>query len=105
MAEAFGPGLLVPIASFAPEPYGLIRPIPTVIQPAESGFSAGFFDANVHATGDNEEEALRNLKGLILDVFDSLSREPARNLGPEPRRQLAVLQEFVFRKAGGAHPG
>ena len=88
---------MVPITSFAPEPYNLIRPIIAVIQLGEGGYSAGFFDANVYASGDTEEEALRNLKSLILDVFDSLSAEPVETLGPEPKRQLAVLQEFIAK--------
>ena len=60
---------------------------------------ASFFDANIHASGDTEEEAFRNLKSLILDTFDSLSAEPAHRLGPEPTRQLAVLRQFVRKKS------
>jgi predicted RNase H-like HicB family nuclease len=100
---AAGSGLWVPITSFAPEPYEASRPIPAVIQPCEQGFVAGFFDANIHAAGDTEEEAVRNLKSLILDVFDSLSAEPAATLGPEPKRQLAVLREFIARRNPDAH--
>jgi hypothetical protein len=40
---------------------------------------------------------LRNLKSLILDLFDSLSSEPAENLGPAPSRQLAVLRHKTTR--------
>ena len=79
VAPPLGPGILVPITSFAPEPYQLVRQILTVIQPSEGGYIASFFDANVHASGDTEEEALRNLKSLILDVFDSLSAEPTED--------------------------
>lgn len=98
-------GLWVPITSFAPEPYEVIRHIPAVVQVCEGGFTAGFFDANIHASGDTEEEALCNLKSLILDVFESLQTESAANLGPEPARQLAVLREFIAARAGDAHPG
>jgi dCTP deaminase len=95
----FGFSLTVPITTFAPESYELKRQIQAVIQPSEEGFSAGFFDANIHASGDTEEEALRNLKSLILDVFDSLSAEPPKDLGPQPARQLAVLNEFVAKRS------
>jgi predicted RNase H-like HicB family nuclease len=100
-----GTGLWVPITSFAPEPYEAIRPLSAVIYPCEEGFIAGFFDANIHAAGDTEEEALRNLRSLILDVFDSLSAEPSATLGPEPKRQLAVLREFVARRSPDGHTG
>jgi len=89
--------LSVPIESFSPEPFFLKKPLAAVIQPSGEGHTASFYDANIHASGDNEEEALRNLKALILDTFESLSSEPADRLGPEPARQLAVLHEFVTR--------
>ena len=97
-------GFWVPITTFAPEPYDLLRQIVVVIHPNETGHTAGFFDANIHASGDTEEEALRNLKSLILDTFDALSAEPPGQLGPEPKRQLAVLREFV-RRTPHAHSG
>ena len=88
----------VPITTFAPEPYVLIRPLLVVVQQSEEGYTASFFDLNIHASGDTEEEAFRNLKALILDVFDSLLEEPPARLGPEPKRQLAVLREFIRKK-------
>ena len=97
-------GFWVPITTFAPEPYDLLRQIVVVIHANETGHTAGFFDANIHASGDAEEEALRNLKSLILDTFDALSAEPPDRLGPEPKRQLAVLNEFA-RRTPHAHSG
>jgi hypothetical protein len=88
----------VPINTFAPEPYELRQPLLFVLQREGDAFIASFFDANVHASGDTQEEAFRNLKSLVLDVFDSLCAEPPGKLGPEPRRQLAVLQEFIGKK-------
>ena len=86
----------------------MIRQILAVVQSSEEGYIAGFFDANVYASGDTEEEALRNLKSMILDVFDSLSREPDPTLGPEPRRRLAVFREFIdinCNSSGGQNCG
>jgi len=90
-------GMFVPITSFAPEPYELRKQLIVTIKPLEEGWEASFFDANIHATGDTEEEALRNLKSLILDVLDSLSGAPRDSLEIEPRRQLAVLTEFIAK--------
>ncbi len=96
--RAGGAGIMVPIATFAPDPYEATRPMLVVVQPSEGGFTASLFDANIHSAGDTEEEAVRNLKSLILDVFDNLSTEAPENLGPQPRRQLAVLQEFIRKR-------
>lgn len=91
------PSVLAPIETFAPEPYFVKRPIQAVLQPAEEGCTASFYDANIHASGDNEDEAVENLKSLILDIFDNLCNETPENLGPQPKRQLAVLHEFITR--------
>ncbi len=98
--QVIGPSpITVPITTFAPEPYELIRPLLVVVQPSEEGFTASFFDLNIHASGDTEEEAYRNLKALLLDVFDSLLAESPEMLGPEPKRQLAVFREFIRKKS------
>jgi ribulose-5-phosphate 4-epimerase/fuculose-1-phosphate aldolase len=85
------------IRTFAPEPYKALQPIPVTIEPSSDGTSciAGFYDANIYAQGDNEQEAFSNLKSLLLDLFDGLTAELPDNLGPEPRRQRAVLQQFM----------
>jgi predicted RNase H-like HicB family nuclease len=84
------------VATFAPEPYVVRRPIPVVLQQQdENSFLASFMDANISSAGDTQQEAYSNLKELILDVFDSLRALPASRLGPKPARQLAVLREFV----------
>jgi len=88
----------VPITTFAPEPYQAHPGLVAVLQAREEGFIASLYDANIHASGDTEEEAFRNLKSLILDVFESLSTEAPKHLGPEPRRQLAVLQQYIHEK-------
>src|SRR5665213_2617540 len=89
---------IVPIDSFAPEPYLLSRPIYVALHSIEGGFNAGWFDANIHSSGENEEEAASNLKSLILDFFDILTGESPSKLGPEPTRQLAVLTDYIRKR-------
>jgi hypothetical protein len=96
--------IAVPITTFAPEPYELRRPLIVLVQQEEEGFTASHFDANLHASGDTEEEAFRNLKSLVLDAFDSLCAEPPEQLGPEPKRQFAVLKEFIAKKTYRVEP-
>jgi hypothetical protein len=91
--------VIVPIQTFAPEPYELLKPLQAVVKPNDDEFEACLFDANLTALGANESEAIDNLKALILDVFEALSSRPATQLGPAPARQLAVLREFVRKRA------
>jgi len=89
---------IIPIDSFAPEPYDLLKTILVTVHSVEGEFEAGWFDANIHFSGDNEEEAVRNLKSLILDSFESFSGKRPDILGPEPTRQLAVMKEYIQKR-------
>ena len=94
--EQSGP-IAVLVRTLAPEPYELLQEIPVVVQPTEDGFLATFFDASLGMSGDTAEEAVDNLKALVVDVFESLLRDEGR-LGPQPIRQLAVLRAFLRRR-------
>jgi len=84
------------IASFGDEPYEILKPIPVFIEMCEyDEYLAGFFDANIHTGGETEQEAFDNLRSLIIDFYRSLSKKESNLLGPEPTRQLAVLNEFM----------
>ncbi len=89
--------LVVPINTFAPEPYELLKTFFVSVHSVEGGFEASWYDANIHTSGENEEEAVSNLKSLILDFFDSLSKEPPERLGVEPKRQLSVINSYIKR--------
>jgi hypothetical protein len=91
--------LIVPVNTFAPEPYQLLAPLLVSVQPAESGFVASWHDANIYSSGENEGDAVNSLKGLILDVFDTLNVESEAKLGREARRQLSVLKRFVKKES------
>ena len=86
---------MIPITTLAPEPYRILRDIPAIVEPTTDGFIATFSDANISASGDTPEEAVSNLRSLILDTFEYLVSEPPDSLGPEPARQLAVLRAFL----------
>ena len=89
--------VVVPITTLQPEPFDLLRDIPVVVQPTDDGYLATFFDANISMTGDTQEEAVANLRMLLVDVFEELQKEEAQ-LGPHPARQLAVLHSFMKRR-------
>ena len=89
---------VIPITTMAPEPYKILQSIPVVVEPAAHRFNATFFDANIGTSGDTQEEAFSNLRSLILDTFEYLANEAPEALGLEPKRQLAVLREFLKRE-------
>lgn len=86
---------IIAVSSFLPEPYEVLQPLFILVTSSEEGFTASFFDVNIHSTGDTEEDALENLKSLILDVYDRLEKTAPSALGPEPTRQLARLRSFL----------
>jgi hypothetical protein len=95
---SMGGSVVVPITTLEPEPFDLARDIPVVVQPTDDGFLATFFDANIGMTGDTKEEAVANLRLLLVDVFDELEKEEGQ-LGPDLVRQVAVLRSFMKRRA------
>jgi hypothetical protein len=97
LALARTTSIVVPITTLAPEPFELLREISVVVQPVEHGYTATFFDANINSSGDTQEEAVSNLKSLVVEIFSDLESEPAARLGPEPVRQLKVLSMFLRR--------
>jgi hypothetical protein len=92
------PSLVVPITTLEPEPFDLLRNISVVVQKTDDGYSATFFDANIGISGDTTEEAVANLRLLLVDVFEELEQEEAQ-LGPQLVRQLAVLRSFMKKRA------
>ena len=86
---------VVPVTTFAPEPFEVIRPFSVVIQPNGDDFIATFFDANINASGETQEEAFAALKDVLLTTFQLLQRRPDSQLGPGPRRQRAVLAAVI----------
>ena len=91
--------LFVRLHTFDPEPFDLLSPVEIVVEQDGEDYNASFFDANVHASGCNEFEAIANLKENLLSRFDYLDRVPAEKLAKPLRQQIAVLRQFVRRKS------
>jgi len=90
--------ILVPIETFAPEPYEVIKPFHVVVRFQDSEYIASFFDANLSASGDTQMEAIVNLKDIITATFDILTNENEKKLGSGPLQQKKVLGEFICAK-------
>jgi predicted RNase H-like HicB family nuclease len=96
--RAFLKPTCVPIATFAPEPFEIIKDFSVVVQPEEDGFVATLFDANISSSGETQEEAVTNVKDLILMIFRSFENEDDGKLGPAMIRQKHALLGLVRRK-------
>lgn len=90
--------VLAPIATLAPEPYEVIKPLYVSVRVEEGQYIASFFDANLSASGDTREEAVLNLKDIIATTFEILGTMDESELGPGPLQQRKVLEEYVRRK-------
>jgi predicted RNase H-like HicB family nuclease len=91
---------VVVIDSVAPEPYRLASRVQAVVRPEEDGFVASFPDAGIHASGETQQEAVANLKDMMVLVYRCLSEEPAERLGSGPARQLSVLRNYLIPETG-----
>lgn len=95
--------IMVPISTFAPEPFDVIQPLLVVVEPIvgepddDCEYVATFVDAEIAASGDTVTEAVLCLKDRLLATFDMLDRMPKTRLGKRPKRQLAVLQSVIRR--------
>jgi predicted RNase H-like HicB family nuclease len=91
--------IVVPVQTFTPEPFDVLKEIPVVVRPQEDGsYVASFFDAAICMSGDNPEEAVQNLKEFMLGLYEDYLAEGEEVLGQEPLRQWKVLKEFIRRR-------
>lgn len=86
---------IVPIMDLSPEPYELNGVIPAVVQPTDDGLVATLFDANINTSGETQQEAVSNLRALLMELYEDLRAEEPEKLGPGPRRQLSVLERSL----------
>jgi len=85
------------ILHFEPEPFEVTGGIRALVRQDKDSFVATFVDANIGASGETQNDAVANLKDMMVALFGRLSKEEGR-LGKEPARQLAVLRAVLRRK-------
>ena len=77
----------------------LVRPIPAVVERLDrDNYVAEAPDADVCASGDTAEEAIRNLEDMVAATFAHFSMVPEERLGRIPARQLRVLKHHIRRR-------
>lgn len=88
------PSIVVLIQSLDDPSIEVARDISVVVQYEDEAYVASFFDANINASGESQLEAVEELKLTITSLFHLYTSKESI-LGDEPKRQLAVLREFV----------
>ena len=77
----------------------MLKPLELVLQQHDDGsYVAIYYDANVNASGDNEQDAVANFKDVLISLYEGLRRQPKKKLGRGPARQLSVLTKVLRRK-------
>jgi predicted RNase H-like HicB family nuclease len=87
--------VIVPIDSLKPEPYNVLRTIHAVVSSCEGNYIASFVDANINSSGETLEEAIHNIKDMIVITYESLKQEDKKRLGPDSLRQMMILDQFI----------
>lgn len=90
--------MVVPIETLTPAPYKLIKAIHVVVRRYDNDYLTSFFDANLSASGDTQEESVLNLKDIIVSTFEMLLSMDNDMLGPGPLQQKRVLGDFLKEK-------
>jgi len=86
------------IQTLAPAPYEILKPIQVLIKADGDEFVACFVDANIATGGSTLEEAVENLKDILVSTMEVLESHRPEQLGPGPAKQLAVLREFIRKR-------
>lgn len=75
--------------------YILLRKIPLRVDRDDEGCWTAFIEGStIGMPGDTREQAVEELKGAMLDIYDEYSDDP-EVLGPGPMREWAVLQRYI----------
>jgi hypothetical protein len=101
--ESLPQPLAVPINTFAPKPFEIVRPIMVLVEPIvdEDGepceYIATFPDGAISVTGDTIEEAMLLLKDRMADQYTRLASLSVDRLGKRPRQQRDALLAVMRR--------
>ena len=101
--ESLPQPLSVPINTFAPKAFEIIKPIMVLVEPVvdEDGepceYIATFPDGAISVTGDTVEGAVLLLKDRMAAQYKRLAQLPKGRLGRIPQQQLVALQAVMRR--------
>jgi len=74
--------------------YYLDKPIYIYMEKVRTIYITSYYDVNLYAEGDCEEDAIENLCKQIIDYFEILKQESDK-LGPVPAKHFMYLKQIV----------
>jgi len=89
---------VIPINTFAPEPYLLKKELSLLLRNEGGEYIASFIDANLSFGGSSIPEAVENLKNYLLDVYDDLKNTKNAELGSDLLKQKKILSAYIQKK-------
>ncbi len=90
-----GAGTMVRIDDLSPMPFALRQAIFIALQDGDGEFRARFGEAEIEITGDSPEQAIANLKSLIVATYEDLVDAAPEVLDHRRRRQRRVLADLL----------
>ena len=92
------------ITDFPGELYKVLKPFRVIIRDlGEQGVGVAWEEGNIAWVDGSRFKAVNGLKAEILDTLESYEASEA-TLGPEPKRQLAVLRTHLKYAPGLVRP-
>jgi hypothetical protein len=88
-------GTTVRIDDLGPMPFALRQAILVGLREGAEEFRARFADADIEITGATPEEAIANLKSLIVATYEDLVDADSSLLDHRQRRQRRVLEDLL----------
>lgn len=74
--------------------YRLKQAIPIYIELVEDAAIASYYDIDMYGEGDDEQSAIDDLCGAIIEYYESLLEDPDI-LGPMPKQELEFLRNLI----------
>ena len=91
------PAAIVQIFSLPAAEYELNQPITVILKIYDDEVISLIPDLALHGEGDNEIEAVNDLKMQLLDLYDDLNEMDDDELGEEPKAWKRTLNKLITK--------
>lgn len=79
--------------------YEIIKPIPYTVGRENGEFIAEVKELELYAFSRSRKKAVKEIRFLLLDMYDRFAEKPQEKLGPDPLKWKNFLMEHIRRDA------